>query len=66
MIFCTLFRTVHVNPEDWITEINIAREIINSYRNIKTIIDIINDDTHLEISIIDAAARYGSHLHVRG
>ncbi len=57
---------MHANPEDWITEINIAKEIINSYRNIETIIDIINDDTHLEISIIDAAARYGSHLHVRG
>ena len=60
------FRTVHANPEDWITELTIAKEIINSLRNIETLIDIINDDSHLEISIIDAAARYGSHLHVRG
>lgn len=60
------FRTVHMTTEDWITEITIAREIINNYRNIETLIDIINDDSHLELSIVDAATSYGSHLHVRG
>jgi len=60
------FRTVHTAAEDWITEITIAGEMINNYRNIETLIDIINDDSHLEISIINAAASYGSHLHIRG
>lgn len=50
------FKTVYANPEDWITEITIARKIINSYRNVKTLIDIINNNSHLEISIIDAVA----------
>lgn len=60
------FRTVHTTAEEWITETTIAGEIINKFRNIETLIDIINDDSHLEISIIDAAGSYGSHLHIRG
>ena len=60
------FNALQESADEWTVESAITNEIIRKYPNDETIEDIINDDTHLEISIIDAAARHGSHLHIAG